>query len=601
MNDKIDVKEAQWKIDLEQQAPFDPLLSCLMILAQIHNRPTSARALSAGLPLVNHKLTPKLFIEAAKRADFSANLSKITLEKISSDLLPATLLLSNQRACVLISIDTINGIARIIQPESGAGIVEIEIKKLDEQYGGYALFLQPAYHFDSRSEQPLKTKEGHWFWSVITKTWPDYAEVIIASLLINTFALASPLFIMNVYNRVIPNAAVNTLWVLASGILIIFIFDFILRNLRSYFIESTGKSIDVQLSDTTFHHLLDIEMANRPNSVGSLANSIQSFESLRDFLTTSTVSVLVDLPFVLLFLLVIGIIGGYLVLIPIIAIPIIFFISFSFQSTLMNLINQTYRHNTEKNAILFETLSGIENIKGMRAEGLMQRKWENVVKSATQINLKLHQLINTGTTLSLFVQQLAVIMIIIVGVYSILLGNLTVGGLIACSILGSRTLAPISQVGGLIMRYQQSKSALVGLDKIMQLPVERPAGNTFIHPKKIEGRIEFRNVTFNYPEQKISTLNNISFLIEPGDRVGIIGRTGSGKSTIAKLILKFYQPDSGSILLDNLDERQLDPVDIRHFIGYTPQDITLFHGSVRENIVIGAPYIDDYSLLQAVK
>jgi ATP-binding cassette subfamily C protein LapB len=520
-------------------------------------------------------------------------------------VLPAILLLKNRQTCLLIKIQE-NGVAQIIEPETtsdtAAGVKDIPLNELNESYTNYAVFAQPTYQFNERSAaattQPV---ERHWFWDVIHKAWPVYGEVLVASLMINLFALTSPLFIRNIYDRVVPNQAEVTLWVLAIGMLIIFSFDFLMRIIRGYFIDVASKNIDVKLSSSIYEQLMGMPMSARPASVGVMANMVHAFESFRDFITSATISVVIDLPFIFLFLLVIGIIGGSLVIIPAISIPIVLAIAFFIQKPLNNLIQQTHRHSAEKHATLVESLVGVETIKTSNAEGHMQYKWERVIGVAAKIGVKIRLLSSLGINLSMFIQQLANIAVIIFGVYKIVAGDITMGTLIACTILTGRALAPLTALASLIIRYQESIESLQALDKIMQLPPERAIGKSLLHRPALQGSVEFQAVSFNYPEQPVSALTDVSFKIQPGEKVGIIGRIGSGKSTIERLILGLYHPTAGSILLDGAALNQIDPSELRHQIGYVGQDALLFYGNIKYNITLGAPYISDDAILRAAQ
>lgn len=591
----------EWQFKPDKTMPLDPLLECLLAIAKFYNKPSSHRAITAGLPLVDHKLTPELFKRAASKIGLSAKILKRNLREIKRNQLPTVLFLKDNQACVLQSIDENNN-AQIILPESGEGFVNMPLAKLEASYFGYAIFIKPSYDFVSYTGIETKRDQSkNWLKQIFIKAIPIYSEILIASLLINIFTLASPLFVMNVYDRVVPNNAINTLWVLALGVGIVFVFDFIIRNLRAFFIDYTGKKIDTQVSANTFAQLLDLQMAARPNAIGSLTSTVQAFESFRDFITSASVSLLIDLPFALLFIAVMAILGGAIALVPLLMMPIMLAISYLVQLPLNKLIEQTHLYSGESHTVLIESLTGAETVKATRAEGLMQRKWENINQAMAKLGIKMRSLANFGANISVFMQQISIIIIVIIGVYKIGTNEMTLGALIGCVILGGRILGPIAQVATLLTRYKQAQNSVDSLDKIMQMPIERPLGKTFLHRKELKGDIEFNNVTFAYPEQQIPALNNISFKIKHGERIGIIGRIGSGKSTIEKLLLKLYQPQSGTILVDGTEIDQLDPAELRHYIGYVPQDVTLFHGTIRDNIVISAPYVDDAAVVRAAQ
>lgn len=587
--------------DKTNKLPYDPLLECLIFLSKHYGRPSSPHALVSGLPLdSNNHLTMDSFFRAAERVNLSGKVMQLPLKNIENSFLPIILVLRNQRLCVLSEISA-GGMVTFFDPGSEVQIQKSKLTDLASDYTGQSILISPTHRIDPRAEEPGKPKSIRWFWDVMKKAWAVYSEILVASFLINIFALASPLFIMNVYNRVVPNQATATLWVLSSGVLIVLIFDFILRNLRAYFIDAAGRNIDIQLSKNIFSHLLDIRLGARPSSVGTLANTVQSFEAFREFITSATVSVLVDVPFAIIFLLTIGLLGGWIVIVPIIAIPIILLFGILIQRPLDDMIRKNYRYSSERHAVLVETLSSIEAIKGMHVEGFMQSRWEAVVDAATHLGVKLRGLATVGINFSLFAQQIAVIVLVVAGVFSIQAGTMSVGALVACTILASRALVPIAQIAGLLARYNQSKISIVALDSIMQLPTERPQESYFLYLSKLDGDIEFREVSFNYPDQPVAALNKVSFHIKPKEKVGIIGATGSGKSSILKLIMKFYEPTKGNILIDHFEQHQLDPAELRHFIGYVPQDVTLFHGTIKENIQFGAPHTDDSAIIRAAQ
>ena len=598
MTQQATAVEKQWPLPADGTSRDDPLLGCLLLLTKLEHKPCSENALTAGLPLVNNRLTPDLFIRAANRAGLSARVVKRPLQKISNLVLPAILLLQNGRACILDHITEDDG-ARILLPESGEGTKELSLAELEKEYRGYAIFVQPGYRFDERTKNTVKRRTQHWFWSTFREALPLYTEVILAALLINLFALASPLFIMNVYDRVVPNHAIETLWVLGLGVTIVYCFDLLMRTLRGYYIDVAGKRADIILSATLFERVLGIKLAARPPSVGGFANNLHEFDTFRDFFTSATLSTLIDLPFVFLFIFIIWLIGGPIAIVPLVVLPLSLLTGFLAQRALAGKIQELLRHGAQKQATLIETLTGLETIKSLGAEGSIQRRWEQVSGTIAQLGLKTRFLSSGAINITVFLQQMATVAVVIYGVYLISDGELSMGGLIASTILTGRALAPLAQMAATLTRYQQAKSAYTATDSIMSTPVERPADRDFLARPQLSGGIEFRNVSFSYPGQTVEVLDRVSFKLEPGEHTAIIGRIGSGKSTIERLILGLYEPSSGSILVDGTDSRQLDPADLRRNIGYVPQDSFLFYGSVKENIMLGMPHADDQEVLRS--
>jgi ATP-binding cassette subfamily C protein LapB len=397
----------------------------------------------------------------------------------------------------------------------------------------------------------------------------------------------------------VPNSAFDTLWALAVGVLIAYLFDFLLRNLRAYFADVAGKNADVLIASRLMQQLTGMRLDHRPDSVGTLANNLREFETLREFFSSTTLMALVDLPFILLFIALIGYIGGWLAFAPLLAVPLVILVGLSLQRSFRQVVGESYREGAQKNAMLVEVINGLETIKTSMAEGQIQKRWEEVVGLNARSTGRVKALANFSMTFSQAAAQLVGLTIIVGGVYLIANGKLTLGGLIACNILVGRTMAPLGAVAAMLTRLQQSRTALKSLEQLMELPNERPLGQEFIRAKDLEGSLELDNVQFQYPNAQMPALQGVSLRIRPGERVGIIGRTGSGKSTIGRLCLGLYQPQEGSLRLGGIDLRQLHVADLRHRIGYVSQDLQLFYGSIRENITFGAPYVDGQAILRA--
>jgi len=585
----------------EVRAAEDELLSCLVWMTRHYERPASADALRAGLPLVDNRLTPELFVRAAERAGLAARVVKRPLKGISNLVLPAVLLLKNQHACVLARLNE-NGSAEILLPEAGFGASTISLDELEKRYLGYALLARPVFRFDERAGAGAAedTQPGkHWFRDTLLRFWPIWGQVAVAAVLINLFTLVTPLFAMNVYDRVVPNLVFETLWVLAIGAGLVLIFDFLVRLLRGYFIDFAGKSADVLLASRIFEQIMGMKYAHRPPSAGAFANELREFETLRDFFTSATLATLIDLPFVFLSIAAIAMIAGPLAWIPLAAVPIVLAVGLLLQLPLNAIVRRSFREAAQRHAILIETLNGLETIKSLGAEGRMQRRWEQFVAMSSKSGLAARLFASIAVNFSVLAQGLVYAIMIVCGVYQIADGHMTTGALVAASILSGRAMAPLSQVAGLLTRYSQSMAALKALDRLMQAPRERPRGTQLLHRPTLTGSIEFNDVSFEYPNGGGKALNGVSFRVAPGEKVAIVGRVGSGKSTASKLILGLYHPTSGAVLIDGTDSRQIDPADLRRHIGVVPQDVFLFNGSIKENIVLGAPDADDAAVLHA--
>jgi len=579
----------------------DPLLDCLLELTRLHGRPSTRAALSAGLPLDSGYLTPSLFGRAAARAGLSSRIVRRALDDIDLALLPVILLLKGDQACVLLGWDESGETAQLLFPETGQGEVVLPRAELAERYQGIALFARPRFTFDARTPEVGKAVHRHWFWGALLEQKGVYRDVIAAAFLINIFAVVMPLFSMNVYDRVVPNNATDTLWMLALGVLLVFGMDFMMRLLRGHFVDLASARIDVKLSALIMERVLGMRLETRPASVGSFSSNLRSFESVRDFIASATVTALIDFPFALIFLVVIGWISWPLVFIPIAGLSIGLIYAYLVQHRMHELAETTYRAGALRNAALIESLTAIETIKTQGAEGVVQSKWERTSAFLARTNAQMRLLSASATNSAMTITQVSNVLLIVAGVYLIHDRLLTMGGLIAITMLGGRAIAPLGQAVGLLMQFQNARMSLSTLDKLMAQPVERPDASAFIHRPEITGDIEFRNVSFSYPEQGEAALQNVSLRITPGEHVVILGRTGSGKTTLQKLMLGLYQPSDGVVRIDGIDLRQLDPADLRRNVGFVGQDATLFYGTLRENIAIGAPYADDSAIVQAAE
>jgi ATP-binding cassette subfamily C protein LapB len=594
----------------------DSLLDCLALFCKMNGRPFSKESLISGLPIESDRNTPilfskynskALFSRAASKAGFKTKVLRSKLTEINPLLLPCVLLIDNSpnedklEGCILLGFDDELKNARITLPEAPDVETTISIEDLQKSYFGFAILLKKQLSFKENESALSSVKESHWLWGSVKIVRDVYRDVIIASLLINLFVLSTPLFTMNVYDRVIPNNAKDTLWLLAIGVVVIYGIDIILKFLRSYFLETAAKKTDIIASSIIFEKVLDLKMSSVPNSVGSLANILKEFESIRGFLTSTTIALLIDIPFIFIFLIAIYFIGGALVFVPISVIIIILIYTYYAKIKLANSIKESYDAGSNKNGVLIESLSSIETIKSLGATGYSQWRWEEATSKIADKSIKSKMISSSITTVTSFLVQLNTVALVIIGTYMIAENNLSMGGLIATIIISSRTISPMGQVSSLLSTFQHTKTTYEALNDIMNLPVEHPQGKKFVARPEYRGKIDFKNVTFTYPNADKETLTNVSFSIEPGEKVGIIGKIGSGKTTIQKLLVSLYHPEEGSILIDNIDIKQLDPSELRKNIAYVSQDILLFNGTVKENIVYRTPHIDDDKILEAAE
>ncbi len=574
----------------------DPLLDGLLILCHLHGRSPSRATLSAGLPLAGQRMTEALLPRAAARAGLQARILRRPLASISPLNLPVLLLLKTGQTAVLSRLDD-QGRALILPSESDGGECWVERSALESDYSGRALFALPRHELDELRD-PLIPRVTSWFRDTLKLSRWLYVDAMLASLLINLLSLTVPLFVMQTYDRVVPNQALSTLWVLAIGLAIATLFDLLLRLLRFRLLDIAGKKTDMVLSATLFERITGMAMKARPASVGGFAQSIHDFQGLRDFLTAVTLTSLIDLPFAALMIMVIALLGGPLMYIPLLAFPLAALFALIIQQRLSGTVQRMLQLGSQRQALLIETLGGLETIKSCGAESERQHDWEATHGAMARLDASARSLSALALNGTLCMQQLAGMSMIIAGVYLIIDGQLSTGGLVACYMLNARVMGPLGQIASLFTRYQQAQLTMKSTDMLMNLPQEREADRHALDKVQLRGGIEVRQMSFTYAEQDMPALRDISLRIAPRERVGIIGRSGSGKSTLARLLMGFYDASQGQILYDDLDRRQIEVNDLRHQIGYVAHDLPLMSGTLRSNLMLGAQHVTDERLLE---
>ncbi len=573
-----------------------PLLRSLATLMRLKGKIVSAQALLANLA-GTEKITPSACLRAVEEYGLRGRiLYRQGLSSISPLTLPCILLLRGDRSCVLTGLSGES--AEVIFPETGEIPQTIPLEELSKEYSDYALFAAVETRVDRRAAMRL-SKGKRWFWDVLRYYAPIYRHVAFASVIINLIGVLSPLFVMNVYDRVVPNNAVETLWVLAVGISIAYFCDFLLKSLRSHFVDVAGRNADVVLSSKLLNKVLTMRMDAKPESTGALVNNLREFESLREFFSSSTLLACIDVPFLIIFLIILTFIAGPLVLLPLFAMPILIGAGLFLQAAAKRSAEQGYKQNMHKNALLVEIVNGLETLKCCLAESRMQRLWESVVGMSAKSSSEARKYNNYAVAISTLVTQMVTVAMIIWGVYRIKDGEMTMGALIGANILVGRAMAPLMQLATLLTRLQNSRVSLQALDILMELPSENQEENTLIDFGMLEPSFALEDVSFSYPGAEREALSSINLRIKPGEKVGVIDRMGSGKSTLGKLLIGLYQPKEGAVKFGDVDIRQLPGADLRGRVGFLPQDIVLFYGTIRDNIALGDPSINDQLILRA--
>ena len=445
-----------------------------------------------------------------------------------------------------------------------------------------------------------KRRLADWLMEPMRRNRPTYMKVAVAAVFINIFGLLTSLFTMTVYDRVVPNNATSSLVALSIGLAIVIIFDFVLKLLRAYFVDHAGAQIDRDIGEQVFKRLLAIRLELKKGSTGALAGLMRELEALRDFFASATLTAVVDVPFIILTLVVVGIIGGPVVLVPGLMVPIVICIGWLTHPALERLAARSLGEGMAKQSVLVEAIGGLETVKTSGAAPLLSKRWIKAVEQHSDSSLRQRLVSSIGVTFATSAGTISYAGVVIVGVHEIAVRELTMGGLIACSILAGRAIAPLAQISQLLSRLTSTRTAYRQINAMMELPPEGPEGEG-LKLSRVAGKVELRNVGFRYPGAPERALDGVSFTIEPGEHVALLGRVGSGKSTIARLVLGLYPPEEGLILVDGSDIRQLDPNELRMHVGAAMQESVLLTGTVRENIALERPQVDQDEMIRAAE
>ena len=576
----------------------DPLREGLCLLCSQLGRPATVAELGDGLALEHGRLPLDLVPKALRRAGLTARLAERSLDSLNGRLLPALLLLNDGGTLLLIGRQ--GDQARVLLPESGGGQLNMPMTELAQLYRGSAVLARAVHVSDGRAGAFARNLDGHWLKGPLQTCWPTYLEVGVAAFMANVLAVTSALFAMQVYDRVVPNHAFDTLWILSSGVALAIVLEFLFRWLRAHLLDSTGKRLDLQLSSRLFEQAMQIKLDAKPRSIGAFSSQVREFESVREFFTSSTAGAISDLPFVVIFLIVIAFIGGPVAWAPFFAVWLMLLPSWFLQGKMAHLSRLNLREGAVKNGLLLESIDNLETVKATRAEGRNLRLWESLSAELSVVGVKVRNLSALLGYSANMIQQLCYVAVVAIGVYQIDAGEMTVGALVACSILSSRTVAPMSMVAGILVRWQHVKVALEGLDNLMQAPVERPAGRHFTRKPNLVGHYQLEAVQVRYHPEAPLALNLRKLEIKAGEKVALLGGNGAGKSTLLRLLSGLSDPMSGRLLLDDVSLSQIEPADRRSMIGYLPQDIALFYGTLRDNLLLDGAHHTDADLFAAL-
>ncbi|MFO1170789.1 MAG: type I secretion system permease/ATPase [Hyphomicrobiaceae bacterium] len=576
--------------------PADPLAAALLTIARHFGISGDALTVSAGLPLDRGRLPLAQAGEAAARLGLCVIEERGDPRALAPAQCPAIATSPDGDAWIVAGVPKPGTLS--IRPSTGDGkTFDVAASELKAR-GVHILSLRPvAAEVAEAADAATRLLSPQ----VVIANRALYGQAIIATLALNLIALAVPLFTMNVYDRVLPNNAQSTLWALGVGAIVAVVFEFILRTLRGSLIDVASRRADLVLSMRVYGRVLGAKLLPQAASVGSQANTLREIETIREFSTSVTLAALGDLPFALVFLGMIAVIGGPLVFVPLIAVPVILAAVLLLQLPQEKLHATTFRQMAQKSSVLVETLTGLETIKAAGAESWAAGKWERAVADHLRLSTAMRLLGGLGMSIVGLGTALTTIVMVMIGVGLVAQGAVTAGALMASMMLLGRAMGPVSQVAALAGRLHSVKLARSALQSVMTTPQERPVATAMIARSQLKGSILLEDVTFKYAEDAAPALQSVNLRIEPGERIAVLGVIGSGKSTLLKLLAKLYEPQSGRILIDGLALSGLDPYALRHRLGYLAQDSLLFRGNVRENIVMHRPLASDDTLMAAAE
>ncbi|MEP0940141.1 MAG: type I secretion system permease/ATPase [Rhizobiaceae bacterium] len=584
-------------------ASTGPYLGLVEYFCRHHQLPFADISVLRGVPddyeSQDRQILPRLF----EAAGFKSEFARRTVASIDPMVLPCVCFDIDGQPLVVVDLDSDNKQVGFLDPTQDSTTQNLKFSTFQKKIGKEILLVSPsADENTSRTEdgaQQERAGRPHWLWHPVRQNWSSWAQIVVAALGINLFGLALPIFIMNVYDRVIPNLAFVTLWTLAFGVAIALTLDMLLRVMRTNILALAGRRIDMKVAASLFQHAMNVRLLDRKGGAAGIASQIRDFEAVREFFTSGSFVAVIDLLFIGIFIFVLWIIVGPIAIVPLLAVPVVIIIALLAQAPIGSTIEKAQSLSAKRQLVLIESLLGIETVKSVNGEPVLQREWENAVAASSRISGKTRFWSTFAASSTALIQQFVSVSIVVWGVYLVSQGQITIGGLIAANILAGRVLGPLGNISQTLVRAQQALKSMSAISDFMQLPVEtRPGPQSVLTVQR--GDVEFRNVMFTYPGAKVPALRNVNLKVKAGETVGIIGRVGSGKSTLGKMLAGLISPDRGLLLIDGHEIQHYDPSILRSGIGYQPQDPELFTGTIRENIVLGRPNASEAEIERAL-
>lgn len=580
---------------------YQPWLQAIVAVAQHYRIQPSEEQIRLQLDWNKYHHIDDMLALITRQVGLNVRQADFSTDVLNPWRLPVVVELNDGQVAVIEKVDTTGNVSLQLSGDQGLS-QSFSVQQLQAHAKRVYIFRPETSVPDARVDEYIKPYEKSWFWDIVLKDWRRYTDIMVASMIANILALATIIFSMQVYDRVVPSQSIPTLWVLAGGVLIAAVFEFILRIARVYLSDIIGKRADLKISDRVFGHALRIRNKDRARSTGSFISQIRELEGVRELVTSTTISAIADLPFFFLFLVIFWLIGGNIFWVMLLVVPLMIVPGFLVQKKLAQLATEGMRESAIRNAILVEAVQGIEDIKLLRAEARFQNQWNHMNEVSADVSMRQRKIVGWLNAWTQKIQGLTYAIVVLVGCFAVMKGDMTTGALVACSILSSRMLAPISQVTGVLGRWQQAKLAKNGLDELMQKPVDRPERAQLIQRKVLLGDYDFKGVVFKYTDDDPRpTLVIPQLKIAVGEKVAILGRNGAGKSSLLQLLAGMQLPVQGKISLDGVDQSLLDPDDIRRDMALLNQNAHLFFGTIRENLTLGAPLATDEEIVRALQ
>jgi ATP-binding cassette subfamily C protein LapB len=583
------------------QPERDPLLVCLALLAKRIDREVHLSALRAGFAMDEQGRIPaSAYPDLARLHGMMAVWSRTSLQHLPAYALPVIVPLLDGRAAVLIAV--MGADAKVLMAETGQAEITMPMQELEHLRTEEILVVKPALQKSAQQLVPFQGEALNWFWSVVWRYKGFYLESMLAAVVANLLTLAAVFFAMNVYDRVVPTQAYTSLWTLAIGTTVAIVLEFGTRWLKARLVDLAGRKADLSLNAMLLREIMSIRLEHRPQSIGIFASSMRDFESLRDFMSSASMVMVVDLPFIVLFIALIAIIGGPIAWVAAAAVPLLIGVGLWSQQPLMRSMRENMKESGDKQSVLVESLLNLETLKAHNAESYLQRRWENANLAATEAYKKIRSLTNLMLGLTASIQQLVTVGMVVYGVYLIGDNALTLGGLIASVILAGRAISPLGSIMSLAARYQQARSSLDTLDTLMKRPRDRHGARRYVVPEKIAGDLRAEELNFAYPgEHAIPVIRQVSLHLNSSEHLALLGRIGSGKSTLLRLLAGLYTPLGGRVLIDGVDLQQVEPAELRSRLGYVGQESQLFLGTLRDNLVLSDGWISDTRVIDVLQ